>query len=199
MVELVADAANVAHDGHQEVHTCETAATMHLSPRPARWPALSRGPFASPPSRWEERRGEREKPPGQDAVAGTPRGWVQGPQLLQVRSGLGSYHMRCWGCRSLSLSTPLWIYLWTSPGNTQVWASVRAAPELLQNAGGAWFLPMLFDTALSIPRRMISRRLCVAFSEPLHMLIPPECPSQSILFEFSSISPLLQEALLLPQ
>lgn len=94
------------------------------SPAPARCPALSRGPFAPSPFGWEKRRGRG----GLGWLArmlwlgsgGSPGGWARGPQLLQGGSGLRSYHMRCWGCRSPSLSTPLWIYLWTSPGNMQV-------------------------------------------------------------------------------
>lgn len=161
VVELVANAADVAHHGYQEVHTCGMAGPVHSCPHPTpRQPGVASlwGSICSPTLQVGEEDGGsgRERMPGQDAVAGiwgwggvgrSPGGWAWGLQLLQAGSGLGSYHMRCWDCRSPSLSTPLWRYLGISPGNTHKCGPrlVLASPGLLPKASGAWNLPVLFN------------------------------------------------------
>ena len=127
MVELVADAANVPHYGHQEVHACGVAEFVHPSPcQPGIPLSLGAHLLTRPPGRREEDKGRGC--PAMMLWLG-PGGWARGPLLLQVGSGLGFYRMQCLGYRSLSLSTPLWIYLWTSPENTQVWALVLRFPQ----------------------------------------------------------------------
>lgn len=108
-VELMADAADIAHHRHHEVRTCGTAGSVHShSSTPARCAALFRGPFRT-----------RASAPWPGCCAG----------IWGVTWRLRSYHVPCWGYGSLGLSAPLWLALWTSPGNMQVWASDLTTPR----------------------------------------------------------------------
>lgn len=215
VVELVANAADVAHHGYQEVDTCGMAGSVHSCPHPTpRQPGVAPlwGSICSPTLQVGEEDGGsgRERMPGQDAVAGiwgwggvgrSPGGWAWGLQLLQAGSGLGSYHMRCWDCRSPSLSTPLWRYLGISPGNTHKCGPrlVLASPGLLPKASGAWNLPVLFNHHPPDFQGVVGGLLrACAHADPAHPPHPRR-PSQSILSRLGSTSALLQEALLLPQ
>lgn len=102
MVEFVADAADVAHHGHQEVHTCGTAGSVRSHASPARCPPFSRGPFATPPHPPDGKRKEDEGTgclarmlwlgsggsPGGNLRAAAPAGGVRAGVLPYAVSGL---------------------------------------------------------------------------------------------------------------
>lgn len=163
VVELVADVADVTHHRHEEFHTWGTAGSVcsHPPGGPGVPPSLGTRLLPHPPG------GRREEDKGIGCLGRMP--WLGSAGVTwRLGSGLGSYRMRCWGCRSPGLSASLWICLWASPGNMQCGPWIWLPPDPLPECRwGAWNPPMLLNTLTLISRS------CMAFSEPWYMLILP--------------------------